>query len=78
MEYQPDLKQITGQGGMVSAVAPKSIAEELGIVPGDIIVSINGQRLRDVIDYRFLSAEEQLTLLVRRDNDEALFEVEKD
>lgn len=78
MEYQPDLKQITGQGGMVSAVAPKSIAEELGIVPGDIIVAINGQRLRDVIDYRFLSAEEQLSLLVRRDNDEALFEVEKD
>lgn len=78
MEYQPDIKQITGHGGTVRSVAPHSIAEELGIVPGDIIVAINGQRLRDVIDYRFLIAEEQLTLLVRRDNDEALFEVEKD
>ncbi len=63
---------------MVSTVDPKSIAEELGIVPGDIIVAVNGQRLRDVIDYRFLIAEERLNLLVRRDNAEALFEVEKD
>ena len=63
---------------MVSTVDPKSIAEELGIVPGDIIVAVNGQRLRDVIDYRFLIAEERLNLLVRRDNAEALFEVEKE
>lgn len=65
MEYQPDVKQITGEGGLVSAVAPQSIAAELGIRPGDIITAVGDLRLRDVIDYRFAIAEERIELHVR-------------
>ena len=46
----------------VSRVAPGSIAEEVGFEPGDALVSINGQALRDLIDYRFLCADEALIL----------------
>ncbi len=78
MEYQPDLKRITGEGGVIAAVAPGSIAAELGLCPGDTLVSIGGLRLRDVIDYRFAIAEEHIELVVRRGADELLIDVEKD
>jgi NifB/MoaA-like Fe-S oxidoreductase len=77
MEYQPDLKNITGEGGTVSAIIAGSIAEELGLAPGDSILAINGQALRDVIDYRFAMAEEQLEVLVRRGAEETIYEIEK-
>jgi len=43
-----------------------SPAEKAGLLPGDELLSVNGHRLRDVIDYRFYSAEEELQLVIRR------------
>jgi len=54
----------TVRPALVTQVLPDSIAAELGFEPGDRLVSINGQRPRDLIDYRFLCAEEELTLEV--------------
>jgi NifB/MoaA-like Fe-S oxidoreductase len=65
LEYQPDVKQITGNGGVIAAVASGSIAAGLGLKPGDSVVAVGQQRLRDVIDYRFAIAEERIELLVR-------------
>lgn len=48
----------------ITRVLPGSIAEEVGFEPGDALVSINDQRPRDLIDYRFLCADEELTLEV--------------
>ncbi len=59
-------------------IEPESIAADLGIQPGDTIISVNGLRLRDVIDYRFAMANEQIELLVRRNGEDTLFEIEKD
>jgi putative radical SAM enzyme (TIGR03279 family) len=64
--------------GIVSSVDPDSIAEEAGILPGDIVVSINGHDLTDIIDYRFYSAEEDVDLLLRRGDEEAIISIEKD
>lgn len=49
---------------LITAVLPHSIAAEIGFEAGDRLVSINGQRPRDLIDYRFLCAEEVLELEV--------------
>lgn len=49
---------------LITRVLPNSIAEDLGFEPGDRLVAINGQSPRDLIDYRFLCAEEALTLTV--------------
>jgi putative radical SAM enzyme (TIGR03279 family) len=49
----------------ISGVVPGSIAEEVGFSPGDRLVSINGEALRDLIDYQFLCAEEFLILKVQ-------------
>jgi NifB/MoaA-like Fe-S oxidoreductase len=78
VEYQPDVKQITGEGGVIASVAPGGIADELGLKPGDVIVAIGGQHLRDVIDYRFAVAEERVELLVRSGGEEQILEIEKD
>lgn len=43
---------------------PDSIAEALGFESGDRLVRINGQAPRDLIDYQFLCADEDLTLEV--------------
>ena len=50
---------------VVVAVEPGSIGEELGFQPGDQLLSINGIRPRDLIDYRYLCVEEELHLEVR-------------
>jgi putative radical SAM enzyme (TIGR03279 family) len=49
---------------MISEVLPDSIAAEMGFEVGDQIVSINGEKPRDLIDYRFLCADEYLELEV--------------
>ena len=48
----------------ITRVTPGSIAEEIGFEAGDQLVAINGQRPRDLIDYRFLCADELLELEV--------------
>lgn len=56
-----------------------SIAEEAGIAPGDRLVAINGRPVRDILEYRFLCAEEELSLVVEKpDGDTLVVEVTKD
>ena len=65
-------------GGTIARVQPGSIGEELGLQPGDILRTINGHPLRDVIDYRFYSAAPEAVLLVERGPDHFYCEVEKE
>lgn len=45
-------------------VKKKSIAEKMGIQPGDKILSINGAEMVDVFDYDFYTTEEDVTMVV--------------
>ena len=47
---------------IIDSVEPDSIGEELGFEPGDQLISINGKKPRDLIDYRLLIVEENLHL----------------
>lgn len=51
---------------VISKVLPGSIAEELELVPGDVLVSVNSQPVEDVFDYRYLMNEEYVTLLIEK------------
>ena len=55
---------------IVSRVLPGSIAEELGVEPGDCLVSINDTPIEDVFDYHYLSYEEYLTVQIRKPSGE--------
>ncbi len=50
----------------VSAVKQGSIADKKKIMPGDILISVNGNDIADVLDYRFYITEKKLTLLLHR------------
>jgi putative radical SAM enzyme (TIGR03279 family) len=65
-------------GGIVREIDEGSIAAELGIVPGDEIVAIDGQPLEDLIDYRYLIAEEEIEVHVRGAAGDVVIEIEKD
>lgn len=41
-----------------------------GVKVGDVLVSVNGNEIRDVLDYRFYITERELTLLFSRDGEE--------
>ncbi|MEL6246465.1 MAG: TIGR03279 family radical SAM protein [Cyanobacteria bacterium J06627_15] len=58
------MSRSTIQPAKITRVLPDSIAAEIGFEPGDQLVSINGQPPRDLIDYRFLCADEVLDLEV--------------
>ena len=64
---------------VISRVLPGSIGEERELEPGDVLVSINGQLVEDVFDYRYLMNDEVVELLIRKKNGEEWeLEVEKD
>lgn len=62
----------------VARVLPGSIAEALGIEPGDVIRSVNGHAVTDYIAYRFATADEEIALEVERGDERAVFEIEKE
>lgn len=65
------------KGGVIAEVRSGNISAELGLQPGDVLLSINGHVLRDVIDYRFYGAEEELELVVERGGERIVYEVER-
>jgi putative radical SAM enzyme (TIGR03279 family) len=61
----------------VVAVAPGSPAASTGILPGDEVLSLNGEAVRDVIRYQLQADEPVVELEVRRGGLEQLVVVEK-
>ena len=64
---------------MIANVEPGSIAEELELEAGDILLEINGNNIEDVFDYHYFMNEEYVELLVRKaDGEEWELEIEKE
>jgi putative radical SAM enzyme (TIGR03279 family) len=60
-------------------VQPESIAEEAGIEAGDRLLSINEKTIKDIFDYRYYQASEELLLEIEKPDGEIWeIEVEKD
>ena len=62
-------------GLIIDGVMPGSIAEELAIEPGDRLISVNGNKLRDVIDYNYFASEDLLILELQKADGE-IWEIE--
>ena len=64
---------------IIESVLSGSIAEEAGIEKGDALVSISGEKVKDIFDYRFLIADESLLLEIQKQDGELWeIEIEKD
>ncbi len=62
----------------VARVSPGSIADEIGMVPGTQIISINGRPVQDFLDWEFLSADEELVVETRQpDGQDIVYEIER-
>lgn len=57
------------KGGLITHVEPGGLAEAAGLRPGDTLQAINDLPINDLIDYRYLIAEEEVTLRVLRDGE---------
>lgn len=66
---------MAAEGLLIEYVTAGSIAAELDIEPGDTLLMVNGQPLRDIIDYNYLTADEELLFLLRKGNGD-LWEIE--
>jgi len=76
---RPDGGARRSKGAEIAAVTHGGIAHHLGLAPGDRLLEVNGRPLRDILDYQFLTQEEDLVLrVVRPDGQEVVAEIEKD
>ena len=62
----------------IIAVEPGSIAEQLELRAGDLLMSVNGKRVIDWIDYQAFTSEEHIDLVIQRDGEETEYSLDKD
>jgi len=66
-------------GLVIENVVPGSIAEEMEIEAGDRLLAVNGQPIRDILDYNYFSGDEQVLLEIGKPDGEVWdVEVERD
>ncbi|HET9919878.1 MAG TPA: DUF512 domain-containing protein, partial [Ktedonobacteraceae bacterium] len=63
--------------GWVREVVPESPADVAGIEPGDLIRTINGHLIRDLVDYRFYVADEDLMIGLERQQEQREVKISK-
>lgn len=61
----------------IQSVDKKSRAERAGISAGDILISINGREINDVLDYRFHLTNSKIILKCRRNGEDYSVEIRK-
>lgn len=62
----------------ITTIDKHSIAEQVGLRPGDHLMRINGEPVRDVLDYRFMITDENVELEVKRNGEPTIYEIEKE
>src|SRR3954465_14192653 len=62
----------------VKRVEEAGIADELGIVPGTELLTVNGRQLADFLDWEFRTAADELVIEARLpDGEEIVYEIER-
>ncbi len=69
-EEETRCKPVDEPKPLIERVDPDSIAAEMGIERGDTVLAINGRRPRDLIDYRYLCADEELEIDILKNSGE--------
>ena len=61
----------------ITGIDRGSLAAEYGILPGDDLISINGEVINDMMDLQFFSSDLNLKILLKRDGKEFAIDMEK-
>ncbi len=62
---------------VISSVEKQSYAEKAGITPGEELVSVNGNIIKDVLDYRFYMTDKKLVIELLKDGESRTVTVTK-
>ncbi len=62
---------------IISHIAEDSIAHEIGLEKGDLLLDLNGHPVRDVIDYMFYSKDDILEIKIQRGKKTHTFKTKK-
>ncbi len=74
-----EIKDTSESRNIIEDLILGSIGDEIGLQAGDILVSINDKKIKDVIDYKYLVADENLLLEIEKANGQIWeYEIEKD
>lgn len=52
--------------GIIQNIDPNSLAAQMGLQPGDEVLSVNGHNVEDVIDVQFYAADDQVEIIYTR------------
>lgn len=63
------------KGLVVSAVEENSIAAEMEIEPGDIILQIDGYTINDILDFQYYISDQEFTMLVEKNKHNEIWEL---
>lgn len=64
---------------VIQQVLPGSIAEEMEIEPGDVLLEINGHEIEDIFDYQYYCEDYEIVVTIRKpDGEEWELEIEKE
>lgn len=72
-----ELKNYKENRNIIEDILKDSIAEELGLEIGDILLSINGKVIKDIIDYKYLISDDYVLVEIEKKNKE-IWEIEID
>ena len=61
----------------ITGIDRGSLAAEYGILPGDDLISINGEVINDMMDLQFFSSDLNLKIVLKRDGKEFAIDMEK-
>ena len=62
-----ELRNFNESKNIIEEIAMGSIAEELDIISGDKLISINGVKVKDIIDYKYLITDEYILVEILKD-----------
>ena len=65
-------------GHIIQSVPEGCLAAELGLVPGDELVAINGEKIIDLIDYQAMQACDDMTITYLHNGEELEVSCEKE
>ena len=63
-----DAHAVASRGATIAFVEPDSPADDAGLEPGDVVVTADGELIRDVLDWQWAASDFEVALTVRAPN----------